>query len=101
MAFIEHPDKYFGLDQVPEGFKLLDLSKMKDPQIKEILTFWYSKQEANGFRFNIGTSSYMEENNPKNISILMPILILMPKHSATQGSGGVRARGKVKGKAKW
>ena len=51
MAFIEDPDKYFGSDQVPDGFKLLDPSKMKDPQIKEILTFWYSQQESNGFGF--------------------------------------------------
>ena len=51
MGFIDDPDKYFGSDQVPDGFKLLDPSKMKDPQIKEILTFWYLKQEANGFGF--------------------------------------------------
>ena len=51
MAFTEDADKYFGSDQVPDGFKLVDPSKMKDPQIKEILTFWYSKQEANGFGF--------------------------------------------------
>ena len=51
MAFIEYPDKYFGSDQVPDRFKLLDPLKMKDPQIKEILTFWYSQQESNGFGF--------------------------------------------------
>jgi hypothetical protein len=51
MGFIDDPDKYFGSDQVPDGFKLLDPSKMKDPQIKEILTFWYSKQETGGFGF--------------------------------------------------
>ena len=51
MGFIDNPDKYFEVDQVPDGFKLIDPSKMKDPQIKEILSFWYSKQEASGFRF--------------------------------------------------
>lgn len=51
MGFIDDPDKYFGLDQVLDGFKVLDPLKMKDPQIKEILTFWYLKQEANGFGF--------------------------------------------------
>ena len=40
LAFIEDLDKYFASDQVPNGFKLLDPSKMKDVQIKEILTFW-------------------------------------------------------------
>jgi hypothetical protein len=51
MGFIDDPDKYFGLDQVLDGFKLLDPSKMKDPQIKEILTFWCSKQETDEFGF--------------------------------------------------
>ena len=44
-------NEYFQADQVPQGFKLLDPSKMKDTQINEILMFWYSKQEGNGFRF--------------------------------------------------
>jgi hypothetical protein len=50
---------------------------------------------------SIKTSTYREENDPKNILIVMLMLILMPKHSATQGSRGVRARGKVQRKAKW
>ena len=51
MAFIKDPDEYFRSEQVPDGFKLLYPLKMKDPQIKEILTFWYSRQEGNGFGF--------------------------------------------------
>jgi hypothetical protein len=51
MAFIEDSDKYFGSDEVPASFKLQDPSKMKDPQVMEILTFWYSKQESEGVGF--------------------------------------------------
>jgi hypothetical protein len=58
MSFIEDPDKYFGSNQVPDGFKLLDPSKMKDSQIKEILTFWNSKQESDGVGFNF----YRDQN---------------------------------------
>lgn len=57
MAFIEDPDKYFGSDQVPDDFKLLDPSKMKDTQIKDILRFWYSKQKDGG----VGLKFYQDK----------------------------------------
>ena len=43
------------MDQVPEGFTLLDPSKLKDPQVMELLEFWYERQEDSqvgvGFQF--------------------------------------------------
>ena len=51
MGFTKDPNKYVKADQVLQGFKLLDPSKMKDPQINKILMFWYLKQEGNGFGF--------------------------------------------------
>ena len=41
-SMVQHPNKYFDTDQVPEGFMLLDPSKMKDPQIQELLNYWHS-----------------------------------------------------------
>jgi hypothetical protein len=42
---MQNPEDYFDLDQLPEGVTLLDPSKMKDPQIQELLQFWRSRQE--------------------------------------------------------
>lgn len=54
-SMVQHPSKYFDTDQVPEGFTLLDPSKMKDPQIQELLNYWHSRQEGGekgvGFEF--------------------------------------------------
>ena len=52
---MQHSADYFNEDQVLEGFTLIDLLKMKDPQLNEILQFWHWKQEESldgiGFRF--------------------------------------------------
>ena len=54
-SMVQHLSKYFDTDQVPEGFTLLDPSKMKDPQIQELLNYWHSQQEGGekgvGFEF--------------------------------------------------
>ena len=54
-SIMQHSADYFDEDQVPEGFMLIDLLKMKDPQLNEILQFWQWKQEESsngiGFRF--------------------------------------------------
>lgn len=54
-SILQNSAKFFDEDQVPEGFTLNDPSKMKDPQINEILHFWHRKQEESidgvGFRF--------------------------------------------------
>lgn len=53
---VQNPDEYFDANQVPDGFTLLDPSKMKDPQINELLNFWHSQQQDNddgvAFRFH-------------------------------------------------
>lgn len=54
-SILQNSANYFDEDQVPEGFTLIDPSKMKDPQLNEILQFWHQKQEESmdgiGFRF--------------------------------------------------
>ena len=54
-SIMHHSADYFNKDQVPEGFTLIDPSKMKDPQLNKILQFWHQKQEESingiGFRF--------------------------------------------------
>jgi len=54
-SIIQTPDNHFDADQLPEGFTLLDPSKMKDPQVQELLDFWYKQQvdgdEGIGFQF--------------------------------------------------
>jgi hypothetical protein len=42
---VQNPEDYFDPDQLPEGVTLLNPSKMKDPQIQELLQFWHSRQE--------------------------------------------------------
>lgn len=54
-SILQNASNFFDPDQVPEGFTLMDPSKMKDPQVNEILEFWHERQEKNddgiGFRF--------------------------------------------------
>jgi hypothetical protein len=40
-SIIQNHNDYFNPDQLPEGFTLLDPSKMKDPQVQDLLDFWY------------------------------------------------------------
>jgi hypothetical protein len=59
-SIIQKPNDYFDVDQLPEGFTLLDPSKMKDPQVQEVLNFWYKRQEDGeggiGFQFQAQSS---------------------------------------------
>ena len=54
-SILQNSANYFDEDQVPEGFTLIDPSKMKDQQLNEILQFWHQKQKESmdgiGFRF--------------------------------------------------
>src|SRR5277367_518070 len=104
MGFTEDPDKYFGADQVPNGFKLVDPSKMKDPQIKEILKFWYSKQEASGFGFkclqddrSIGKKrARVDSDSDSDADSDVNSEAKMSRYPSTRAS-----RSKSKGKGKW
>ena len=46
-SILQNVSTFFDLDQVPEGFTLMDPSKMKDPQLNELLQFWHKRQEQN------------------------------------------------------
>jgi hypothetical protein len=105
ISFIEDPDKYFGSDQVPDGFKLMDPSKMKDTQIKEILTFWYSKQECDGFGFKLyrdeklnGRKRSRDDSDADTDSDADPD-DRTPSRPRTKQSGS-KGKGKGKGKGK-
>jgi len=51
-SIVQRPSNYFDPDQLPEGFTLLDPSKMRDLQIEELLNYWFSRQrDGIGFRF--------------------------------------------------
>ena len=54
-SIFQKPGDYFDPDQVPEGFKMLEPSKMKDLGIQALLNFWHQKQvdgdDGIGFRF--------------------------------------------------
>jgi hypothetical protein len=54
-SMLQKPGDYFDPDQVPDGFKMLEPSKMKDPEIQALLDFWHQKQvdgnDGIGFRF--------------------------------------------------
>jgi hypothetical protein len=56
-SIVQHPDMYFDPEQLPEGFTLLDPSKMKDPQIQHLLNYWYDRQQFHekgvGFQFQV------------------------------------------------
>ena len=60
-SFVQKPEDFFNVDQVPDGFTLLDPSKMKDPQVQELLDFWHKRQEEGedgiGFQFQESSSS--------------------------------------------
>jgi hypothetical protein len=56
-AIMQNSSDFFDPDQVPEGFTLMDPSKMKDTQINEILKYWHDRQETRkdgiGFLFQL------------------------------------------------
>ena len=52
---------------VPDGFTLLDPSKMKDPQVQELLDLWHKRQEEGedgiGFQFQELSSSVLRKRH--------------------------------------
>jgi hypothetical protein len=68
---VQQPSIYFDANQLPEGFTLLDPSKMKDPQIQELLNYWYEWQQDEetriGFKFqedpNVKTRKWTHEES--------------------------------------
>ena len=65
-SFVQKPEDFFDVNQVPDGFTLLDSSKMKDPQVQELLDFWHKRQEEGedgiGFQFQESSSSILRKS---------------------------------------
>ena len=66
-SFVQKPEDFFDLDQVPDGFTLLDPSKMKDPQVQALLDFWHKRQEEGedgiGFQFQESSNSLSKKRH--------------------------------------
>jgi hypothetical protein len=96
-SIVQQPSIYFDADQVPEGFTLLDPSKMKDPQIQELLNYWYERQQDEetgiGFKFqedpNVKTRkrTHEESDSDSDPEANSPGNKQPPKKRARQGKG--------------
>jgi hypothetical protein len=85
-SFMQSASEYFNAEQVPEGFTLLDPSKMKDPEINELLNFWYERQEDSsdgiGFQFQANTNVQSRKRGRSNSD--PPERMIQPEHHPRQ-----------------